>query len=248
MLRRSLTVAILVFPLLCLGQSTTPESTSQDSTSRQQGTITTPPQPEQQPEPQAPTPQDEKKPSSGNKVTRKMSEALPDCVNLIFYHGCRSNAARQEKIDKNAQEKLSVATERCKQLTAALPEQFAAKYKNATPAETSGSYSSSKVTQALTPYCTPEDVIAADHDTEVGDFNFKDKNYRGAEMRYRSALERVPGEPIATLHLARALEKLGNKSEALDHYKTFLLWKPTGRDADEANTAIARLEKELALK
>ena len=45
-----------------------------------------------------------------------------------------------------------------------------------------------------------------------------------------------------------ALEKLGNKGEALDQYRLFLLWKPTGKDSEEANTAIARLQKELALK
>lgn len=242
MLGRALTITLLLF---------TPafNCPAQDSTSRQpQTTITTPPQPEQQPEAQAPAPQGEKKQSTGNKVTRKLGEALPDCVNLIFYHGCHANTARQEKIEGDAQEKLSVATERCKQLTAALPEQLAAKYNKSMPTENAGSYSSSRQSQEPTPYCTPEDVVAADHDTEVGDFNFKDKNYRGAEMRYRSALERVPGEPIATLHLARALEKLGNKSEALDQYKMFLLWKPTGKDADEANAALARLQKDLALK
>jgi hypothetical protein len=247
MLRRSLTVVVLLLPLFCLGQSTTPASTSQESTSKQpQTTVTTPPRPEQQPETPAPEPESNK-PSSGNKVTRKLGEALPDCVNLIFYHGCRSSAARQEKIEKDAQQKLSVATQRCQQLTAALPEQLAAKYNKTAPTENSTTFSSSKQ-QEPTPYCTPEDVVAADHDVDVGDFNFKDKNYRGAEMRYRSALERVPGEPVATLHLARALEKLGNKPEALDQYKIFLLWKPTGKDADEANTAIARLQKELALK
>ena len=247
MLRRALTVAIVFLPFFCLGQSTNPESSSQESTSKQQGTITTPPQPEQQPEGPAPEPQT-KQPSSGNKVTRKLGEALPDCVNLIFYHGCRSSAARQEKIEKDAQQKLAVATERCQQLTAALPPELAAKYNKRAPAETTGNYSSSKQQQEPTPYCTPEDVVAADHDVDVGDFNFKDKNYRGAEMRYRSALERVPGEPVATLHLARALEKLGNKGEALDQYRLFLLWKPTGKDSEEANTAIARLQKELALK
>ncbi len=250
MLRRGLTVAVLLLPVFCFGQSTTPESTSQESTSRQpQTTITTPPQPEQQPESQPPTPEDQKKQQpSGNKVTRKLGEALPDCINLIFYHGCHPNTARQEKIEKDAQQKLTVATERCKQLTAALPQQLAAKINKTAPAESSGDFSSSKQSQEPTPYCTPQDVLAADHDVDVGDFNFKDKNYRGAEMRYRSALERVPGEPVATLHLARALEKLGNKSEALDQYKIFLLWNPSGKDAEEVNAAIARLQKELALK
>ncbi len=249
MSRRGLTVAVLLFPLFCFSQSPAPSSSSQDSTSKQpQATINTPPQPEQQPEAQPPAPSPEKGPSGGNKVTRKMTEALPDCVNLIFYHGCFGGSIRQDKLEKKQQEQLSTAAQRCQQLTAALPEQLAAKYNKKASAETSGSYSSSKQQQEPTPYCTPEDVLAADHDVDVGDFNFKDKNFRGAEMRYRSALERVPGEPIATLHLARVLEKLGNKPGALDQYKMFLLWKPTGKDADEANAAIARLQKELALK
>lgn len=240
---RTLTVALAVASLIvpALGQSTTGNNPSQDSTSRQpQATAT--PEPEQKPETQ---------PSAGkghNKVTRKLGEALPDCVNLIFYRGCRHSGARQDAANQKQQEQLSEAGERCKQLTAALPEQLAAKYNKTAPAESSGGYSSSKQPQDPTPYCTPEDVLAADHDVDVGDFNFNDKNFRGAEMRYRSALERVPAEPIATLHLARVLEKLGNKSEALDQYRTFLLWKPAGKDAEEANTAIARLEKELALK
>jgi tetratricopeptide (TPR) repeat protein len=98
------------------------------------------------------------------------------------------------------------------------------------------------------PYCMPEDVLAADHDVDVGDFYFAQQNYRAAEMRYRSALERLPGEPIGSLHLARVLEKLGNKPEAAEHYKIFLEWSPSGKDADEAKSAIGRLQKETAQK
>jgi tetratricopeptide (TPR) repeat protein len=98
------------------------------------------------------------------------------------------------------------------------------------------------------PYCMGEDVLAADHDVDVGDFYFVQQNYRAAEMRYRSALERLPGEPIASLHLARVLEKLGNKPEAAEHYKTFLEWSPNGKDADEAKAAIERWQKETAQK
>lgn len=243
MVGRALILAVLLCPL-------SSHCVAQESTSKQpQTTITTPPQTNQDPATQAPAPNPEQKQSgSGNKVTRKLGEALPDCINLIFYRTCHPSTARQDKIDKDARQKLAEATERCKQLTAALPPELAAKYNKTAPAEDSGTYSSSKQSQEPTPYCTPEDVVAADHDIDVGDFNFNDKNYRGAAMRYQSALERVPGEPVATLHLARALEKLGNKSEALDQYRTFLLWKPTGKDADEANSAITRLQKELALK
>lgn len=98
------------------------------------------------------------------------------------------------------------------------------------------------------PYCMPEDVLAADHDVDVGDFYFVQQNYRAAEMRYRSALKRLPGEPIASLHLARVLNTIGNKPEAAEHYKVFLSWSPTGKDADEAKSAIERLQKETAQK
>jgi predicted Zn-dependent protease len=170
-------------------------------------------------------------------------------VNLVFYHGCRHSTARQEAAEQKQQQQLADAADRCKQLTTALPPSLATRLGTSAPApEVSSNVSSSKQSLPPTPYCTPEDVIDADHDVDVGDFNFSDKNYRGAEMRYRSALERLPGEPVATLHLARTLEKLGKKAEAYDRYKTFLEWSPTGKDADEANSAIARLQKELALK
>lgn len=228
-------------------QSTPSSSTSQEGSSKQQQVdISTPPTTQPPPEEQ-PNEQSRKKRS---KLSRKVDEAMPDCVNLIFYHGCRHSTARQEDANEMQQQKLSEAVDRCKQLTAALPPSLAAKIASAPASENAinPGESSSRQPHEPVPYCTPEDVVAADHDVDVGDFNFKDKNYRGAEMRYRSALERLPGEPVATLHLARALEKLGNKSEAYDQYKIFLEWSPSGKDAEEANAAMARLQKELARK
>lgn len=184
-----------------------------------------------------------------NKVTRKLNQALPDCVNLIFYHGCRSGSANQDEAEKLQQKKYDEAAERCRQLTAVLPASLAPKRAPAPAtenAENNGTFSSSAQSQESMPYCTAEDVVAADHDIDVGDFNLENKNYRGAEMRYRSALERLPGEPTASLHLARVLEKNGKKAEAVDHYKTYLAWSPTGKEADEARSALDRLQKELA--
>jgi tetratricopeptide (TPR) repeat protein len=250
MLGRVSTVVLLtfLFATTCFAQSSPDSAGSQQSSSKdQQVDIKTPPNPVQPIEEQpAPQPTQEKKKSS--KISRKIDEALPDCVNLIFYRGCRHSDARQQDADEREQQKLAEAAERCKQLTAALPAAVAAKLGETKAAEIDPNFSSSRQPQPPAPYCTPEDVIAADHDVDVGDFNFKDKNYRGAEMRYRSALERLPEEPIATLHLARVLEKLGNKAEAYDRYKVFLEWSPTGKDAEEANSAIARLQKQLALK
>jgi hypothetical protein len=220
----------------------------ESSSKEQQMDVNAPPstQPPATQQPSAQPTEPEKKKSS--KVKRKIDEALPDCVNLIFYHGCRHSDSRQQDADERQQQKLIEAADRCKQLTAALPGPLAVKLNDRQPVRVDPSVSSSQKPQPAVPYCTPEDVVAADHDVEVGDFNLKDKNYRGAEMRYRSALERLPGEPIATLHLARVLEKLGNKAEAYDQYKIFVEWSPTGKDAEEANSAMARLQKELALK
>ena len=256
MLRRVMAVALVAFSLsLTSFSQSAPGSTSpQESSSKeQQVDVNTPPaaqpsvaQPpaEQQPSPQPAEPEKQK----SSKLKRKVDEALPECVNLIFYRGCRHSDARQQDADEKQQQKLAEAADRCKQLTAALPAPLAMKLNAKPPVQLDSSFSSSQKPQPSTPYCTPEDVVAADHDVDVGDFNFKEKNYHGAEMRYRSALERLPGEPIATLHLARVLEKLGNKAEAYDQYKVFLEWSPTGKDAEEANAAIARLQKELALK
>jgi tetratricopeptide (TPR) repeat protein len=183
-----------------------------------------------------------------NKAVRKLGEALPDCVNLIFIHSCHPNAARQEEMDRQQLQKYDEAAERCKQLTSALPPKFYSKRSPASAPETDSGYSSSKHSEEAVPYCTPEDVIAADHDTDVGDFNFNDKNYRGAAMRYQSALDRLPGEPTASLHLARTLDRMGDKPGAIEQYENYLAWSPTGKDADQAKAALDRLQKELALK
>ncbi len=248
MLSRLLAVALFLISItLGAWAQTAPSSSgSQDSSSQQQQVdVATPPATQPPPEPK-PTEQ----PKKHSKVSRKVDEALPDCVNLIFYHGCRHSTARQEDADEKQQQKLVEAADRCKQLTKALPPSLAAKTSARRASENAGNPadSSSKQPREVAPYCTAEEVVAADHDVDVGDFNFGNKNYRGAEMRYRSALERLPGEPVATLHLARVLEKLGNKADAYDQYKIFLEWSPTGKDAEEANAALVRLQKELALK
>jgi tetratricopeptide (TPR) repeat protein len=190
--------------------------------------------------------QSKKKP---NKVKEKLGDLLPDCTNLIFFHGCRAPKSEDDKDDRKQQQRLQDATQRCQQLTAALPPSMAHRQPAPSSNASAGESSSRAASQPdIHPYCMPEDVLAADHDVDVGDFYFAQQNFRAAEMRYRSALERLPGEPIASLHLARLLEKLGNKSEAADHYKAFLEWSPTGKDADEAKAAVERLQKKTAQK
>lgn len=60
------------------------------------------------------------------------------------------------------------------------------------------------------------------HDMEVGTFNLKQKNYRGAELRFRSALDEIPNQPEAAFKLGKALEKQGRLAEARSQYESFL--------------------------
>ena len=80
-------------------------------------------------------------------------------------------------------------------------------------------------------------------DMEVGDFSFKDKNYRGAELRFRDALNYKPDDPEATFKLAESLQRLGKSDEAKEGYQTCLTIQPDGPYAERARTALQRLEK-----
>lgn len=226
--------AAIALLLLCL-----PVIAQQDATVKQQ------PEPQvQQPAEQQQTSGDEQPTAKKkrSKVARKIDEAIPDCVNLIFYHGCRSTEARQQDAEEKAAKEREEAAERCKQLEAARPKSLQAQPAAPATSVPAGESSSRTNADLSLPYCTGETVLAAEHDVDVGDFNFKDKNYRGAEMRYRSALEQLPGDPIASLHLARLLEKLGRNAEALQLYQQYMAWSPTGKDAEEAQKSIQKLQ------
>ena len=80
-------------------------------------------------------------------------------------------------------------------------------------------------------------------DMEVGDFNFKGKNYRGAELRFRDALNYKPDQPDATFKLAESLDKLGKNDEAKQNYQTYLIIQPDGLYAERARIALQRLAK-----
>jgi hypothetical protein len=77
---------------------------------------------------------------------------------------------------------------------------------------------------------------------EVAEFYFDDKNYRGAESRFREALLSKPNHPAATFKLAETLDKLGKANEARDTYKAYLKLQPSGSSAERARKALQRLE------
>jgi hypothetical protein len=85
-------------------------------------------------------------------------------------------------------------------------------------------------------------------DMEVGDFNFKNRNYKGAVVRFRDALERKPGQPDALFKLAESLEKLGEKEEAFRTFMAYLEIQPAGLYSPQARNAIQRLAASLPQK
>jgi Tfp pilus assembly protein PilF len=78
---------------------------------------------------------------------------------------------------------------------------------------------------------------------EIGMYYFRNKNYRGAELRFRRALDYEPGEPEATFKLAESLEKLGRTDEARQEYQTYLNSQSNGPHAEKARRALQDLTK-----
>jgi Flp pilus assembly protein TadD len=57
---------------------------------------------------------------------------------------------------------------------------------------------------------------------EVGEINFKNGSYRGAEWRFRDALDYKPDNPEATFWMAKSIDKLGRSDEAQNAYRAYL--------------------------
>jgi tetratricopeptide (TPR) repeat protein len=76
---------------------------------------------------------------------------------------------------------------------------------------------------------------------EVGDYYFKEKNYRAALSRFEDASVIKPNDPAIQLRLARTLEKLDRRDDALAHYRAVAGSGWQGPGVDEAKAAVARL-------
>jgi len=78
---------------------------------------------------------------------------------------------------------------------------------------------------------------------EVGDYYFKEKNYKAALSRYEEALQWKPLDAIATYKLALAQEKLNRLEEARTNYAEYLKILPEGPYAEDCHKALERLGK-----
>jgi tetratricopeptide (TPR) repeat protein len=77
---------------------------------------------------------------------------------------------------------------------------------------------------------------------EVGDYYYKQGNYRAAISRYQEALEWKPKDAEATYKLGDAQEKSGDLNGALENYQAYLKVLPKGPYADKAQKGIDRLK------
>jgi tetratricopeptide (TPR) repeat protein len=90
----------------------------------------------------------------------------------------------------------------------------------------------------------PFDPHRAAKDLEVGDFYFKQKNYRAALSRYREALFYKSGDAVANFRMGECLEKMGRPTEAVVHYEAYLKILPEGPFSKDAHKALEKLNAE----
>lgn len=84
-------------------------------------------------------------------------------------------------------------------------------------------------------------------DMDVGAFYLNErKNYAGAVMRFRDALEHKTNDPAATFYLGQALEGLHRNDEAREEFQTYLTLEPKGQFAEQANKSLERLQNKAA--
>lgn len=91
----------------------------------------------------------------------------------------------------------------------------------------------------------PWDPHKAAKCVEVGDYYYKQGNYRGAISRYQEALEWKPKDAEATYKLGEVREKTGDLNAALENYQAYLKILPKGPFADKAQKGIDRLKSKL---
>ena len=92
----------------------------------------------------------------------------------------------------------------------------------------------------------PWDPHKATKCIEVGDYYYKQGNYRAAISRYQEALEWKPKDADATYKLGDVQEKTGNFAAALGNYQAYLKILPKGPYAEKAQKGIERMKDKVS--
>ena len=85
-------------------------------------------------------------------------------------------------------------------------------------------------------------ALEAAHNVEVGDQSFGQKNYKGAMLRYKEALEEKRGDVAIHVRLGRVLEKLDQLPQAIEEYKAVQKLRGPEKWTNEAKSALLRLQ------
>jgi tetratricopeptide (TPR) repeat protein len=85
-------------------------------------------------------------------------------------------------------------------------------------------------------------ALEAAHNVEVGDYSFGRRNYNGALMRYKDALEEKPEDVAIHVRLGRVYEKRGELPLAIEAYEAAQKLPRTEEWTDEAKSALLRLQ------
>jgi tetratricopeptide (TPR) repeat protein len=88
----------------------------------------------------------------------------------------------------------------------------------------------------------PWNPYRAVKDDEVGDFYFKQKNYKAALARYQDALDYKPNDAIANFKVAQCYQKLSQPDQAIVHYQEYLRILPEGPFSKQAKKALEKLD------
>jgi tetratricopeptide (TPR) repeat protein len=78
-------------------------------------------------------------------------------------------------------------------------------------------------------------------DDEVGDYYFKEKNYKAALARYQDALTYKENDAMANLRMGQCYEKLNQPDQAIVHYREYLKILPGGPFSKQARKALEKL-------
>ena len=95
---------------------------------------------------------------------------------------------------------------------------------------------------------TPYNPMKAMKDVEVGDYYYKQENYKAAISRYQEALEYKPHDGDATFKLAEVQAKTGDFAGAASNYQEYLKLLPNGPHAKKAREALEKLKQKTAKK
>jgi tetratricopeptide (TPR) repeat protein len=87
----------------------------------------------------------------------------------------------------------------------------------------------------------PWNPYRAAKDDEVGDFYFKQGNYKGALARFQDALVYKDNDAVANFKMAECYQKLGQPEEAIPHYQAYLKILPDGPLSKQAKKALKKL-------